>query len=134
MSYKIESVIYYIEYKKLCIKELKKSYNFIPALITVIFNHNDRIMTITDLHSRKPGKEYATHLIIYACHEAKKRGISNIILDDCSDNYRKTNNIYTKIGMKYFDNEGGPEMNGIVEDICIYKTSTKSPIIYSLII
>jgi hypothetical protein len=132
MSLIAENFVYYIENKKLCIKQLNKSYKTIPALIDVIFNYDDEVVIIRDLHSKKPGKEYATHLIITACQQAKKRGILTVKLDDCSDRYRKKHNIYTKLGMKYDNEEGGPEMSGLVYNICNYKTITKKPFIYSL--
>jgi hypothetical protein len=34
-----------------------------------------------------------------------------------SANYRKINNIYTKIGMHYVDDDGGPEMHSNIEHI-----------------
>lgn len=38
-----------------------------------------------------------------------KGNISYILLDDCSDNFRMKNNIYTKLGATYID-KTGPEM------------------------
>lgn len=119
-----EIVVYYIA--------KKKTYKDIPAFIEVIFNFQDGTMSVINLQSTNPGKEYATHLFLHACQEAKKRGISIITLDDCSDRYRKHHNIYTKLGMTYDDKIGGPEMSGKVDDISKYKTITDAPVIYSI--
>lgn len=72
--------------------------------------------------------------MVHACNEAKKRGIITITLDDCSDRYRQPHNIYTKLGMKYDNEDGGPEMTGQVNDISRYATVTAAPIIDALVI
>jgi hypothetical protein len=127
-----EHIVYYISKKEIGLHNLKQVFKTLPAYIEVIFIKNDS-MSVIDLHSTKHGKEYALHLIINACHEAQKRGISTITLDDCSDRYRQSNNIYTKLGMKY-DDEIGPEMTGKVDDISKYKTVTDAPTIYSIVV
>jgi len=129
-----EIVLYYIAKRQFCIEEIKQIYKTLPASIEVLFIPKDVSMSVIDLRSTNHGKEYATHLFLHACREAKKRGISTITLDDCSDRYRKHHNIYTKLGMKYNDETGGPEMTGKVEDISKYKTITNTPFIYSIVL
>jgi hypothetical protein len=131
MSFNTEIVVYYIYDKEISIQELKYIYNILPGFIEVVFHQN---MTVINLQSIYPGNGYGTHLMIHACNEAKKRGISTITLDDCSDRYRSQHNIYTKIGMKYDNENYGPEMNGNIKDISTYKTDSNSPVIYSLVL
>jgi hypothetical protein len=125
------NVIYYIARKEYNIQELKIYHTLIPGLIQVVFDKKEQLLTVIDLKSYHPGKEYATHLMIHACKEAKKRGITNITLDDCSDRYRNNNNIYIKLGMNYEYEKDGPEMIGYVDKISKYKTSHDSPTIFS---
>jgi hypothetical protein len=134
MPLNIEIVVYYIANKKLCVQELKTYHKLIPGFIEVVFHPDEKSMTVIDLHSARPGNSYATHLMVYACNEAVKRRISTITLDDCSDNYRKNRNIYTNVGMKYVNSEGGPEMIGNTKTISMYEPSTVSPMIYETIL
>lgn len=55
------------------------------------------------------GKGVGSFLILYAITYLKLIGIDMITLDDDSDNFRQSNNIYVKLGCKY-DDEDGPEM------------------------
>ena len=125
-----EVFVYYISKKEFSIQEIKQIYQDLPASIEVLFSPKDYSMSVINLHSNNHGKEYATHLFLHSCRQAKKRGISIITLDDCSDRYRKNGNIYTKLGMKYSDETGGPEMTGEVDYISKYETITDVPVIY----
>ena len=87
------------------------------GFINVVYDSKDRVATIMNLESIITGKGYATHLIVHVCKQAISKGIITIELDDCSSHYRKDNNIYTKLGLSYIDNEYGPEMIGNVEKI-----------------
>ena len=134
MSRNFEQVVYYMNGgKELSIQELKQFYKNIPGYILVVFLPEERNMIINNIESSQTGKEYGTHLFVHACNEAKKRGITTVTLDDCSDRYRQPHNIYTKLGMKY-DEDGGPEMTGKVEEISNYKPTTKTPFIDTLVI
>lgn len=130
MSLNIKIVVYYIAGKEFCIQGLKMYHKILPGMIEVIFHPES--MSIIDLHSARPGNGYGTHLIVHACKEAVKLGITKVTVDDCSDMYRQENNIYTKVGMKYEDD--GPEMFGSVNEIAEYKTSFDAPVIYSLVL
>ena len=83
----------------------------IYAYIHTVFDYNDNTITIVDLQSMIEGKGYGTGLLIHACKQAMIEDIDKIVLDDCSDNYRLSRNIYTKLGIKY-ESEHGPEMVG----------------------
>lgn len=130
MGSNFEIVVYYISNRELCIQELQ-IYHKNLCVIEVIFHKNDGTMSVLDLQSTVPGKEYGTHLIIKACNEAEKRDISIVTLDDCSNRYRKSHNIYTKLGMTY-EEDWGPEMTGSTKKIANLKTHTDTPKIYSL--
>lgn len=134
----IDIGVHYIYKRELSIKELKINNKILPGIIEVIYHKPTKIkegtMNVTNLNSNKPGHEYGIHLMIKAVKDAKKRGINNIILDDFSDRYRCDHNIYTKLGLKYEDPDGGPEMVGLVDDILKYKTKTEQPKIWTLII
>ncbi len=136
MSLNIEIIVYYISgnEKEFCIQELKMYHKLIPGFIEVILHFDEGTMSIIDLHSARPGNGYGTHLIVHACKEAAKRGITKVTLDDCSDMYNRVDNIYKKVGMKYEDEDGGPEMFGNVNEIAEYKTSSEVPVIYSLVL
>jgi hypothetical protein len=129
MNVKSEIVMYYIYKKKLSLEKLKKNKQ-LSAFIEVVFQPQDKNITIINLQSKLQGKEYATHLILHICKNAKNKGISTITLDDCSDRYRSDNNLYTKIGMTYDNEDGGPEMSGKIDDILKYRTLTETPTIY----
>jgi hypothetical protein len=127
-----ELSVYYISDKEYDKHKINKK-NVI-AMIEVMFDYNNKSMTIINLISNIPNKQYATNLILYASMEAKKRKIKSITLDDCSDNYRTKNNIYSNIGMVYEDDITGPEMIGSVNIISKYKTNSITPVIYSLLL
>jgi len=59
---------------------------------------------VTNLQSIQPGKGHATTLLNMLKKESK-----SITLDDMSDHYRKSHNIYVKNGFQYVE-EDGPEM------------------------
>lgn len=54
--------------------------------------------------------------MIHACKEAKKRGITNITLDDLDYEYIN-HNIYTDVGMVYENKDEGPGMIGDINKI-----------------
>ena len=90
-------------------------------------------MTVVDLQSTTVNMGYGTQLMIKACKEAVKVGIYKVFLDDCSSRYRKPNNIYTKLGMVYTQEEG-PEMIGDTRIISRIDSNHKLPIIHTLIV
>ena len=103
------TAVYYIYHRELTFPELKEYYDTIPSLIHVVFSPDE--VTIVDLKSVEKNKGMASRLIQLVCLEAVERNIKKIVVDDCSNRYRKSRNIYTKMGMKYI-NEDGPEMEG----------------------
>lgn len=131
---KFSIVVYYISPRELCIQDLKQCYKNLPGFIEVVNHPKEKSMDVIDLQSTCPGHEYATHLMIHACNEAKKMGITSVNLDDCSSRYRSSHNIYTKLGMKYEEYNGGPEMVGKIDDIISCKSITKTnvPVIFKM--
>lgn len=107
------TMIYYINDSELSSEQLVKEYDSVYGLIRVVFSDE---MDIVSFRANS-GNGYGTQLFLYACNEARKKGISIVKLDDCSSRYRQDHNIYTKLGMKYEDAVSGPEMHGNVEDI-----------------
>ena len=55
------------------------------------------------------GKGYATTLLNWLFDEVKSKGYKTVKVDDCTDLFRKPNNIYLVNGFKYIE-EGYPEM------------------------
>jgi GNAT superfamily N-acetyltransferase len=132
MDDKTEIVVYYISSKELCVQELKMYYKLLPGFIEVIFHPSCKEMTVIDIKSTYTGKEYGSHLLVHACNEAKKRGITKVILDDCSDRYRAEHNIYIKLGLTYDDCVFGPEMSGDIDFMSSRRLRNNPPVIYSL--
>lgn len=58
-----------------------------------------------------------TYLLLCAIAYAKSFNIFTGKLEDMSDGYRTPNNIYEKLGFIYEDEDSGPEMIGLVNDI-----------------
>lgn len=108
-----------IDLKTFCKTKIKISY------IQVAFDHINNITTIIYLFSYVPGKGVGSSLIYYACKKSLEQNISKIELDDCSDHFRKKNNIYLKLGFRYISNFG-PEMVGDVKEILNKYQSTLS--------
>ena len=131
MTSKTDTVVYYISNKELCYQDLKQFYKRLPGFIEVIIDHQEQIMTIIDLQSTIHGKGNAMHLIKRACQNAFNMGINKVILDDCSDHYRKPHNIYIKMGFKY-NQKDGPEMTGSTKKISEFDISSTFPTIHEI--
>lgn len=71
----------------------------------------DMSVSITSLYTFEGyrGKGYATVLLNWLFDEVKSKGYKTINVDDCTDLFRKPNNIYLVNGFKYIE-EGYPEM------------------------
>ena len=126
----MSTVIYYIFKDELSFDLIKKYYHNLYAIIEVVFINNKVI--IKNFKSNIP--TYGTYLLTHVYDEATKRNIEFIDLDDCSDRYRQTHNIYTKFGIKYIEEER-PEMRGNIKDLSIYiKKFSYKPNIYEYLI
>jgi hypothetical protein len=110
----IYNYILYIGKEYLTLDEFKINVNNLPAYIEVCCDLNDNTIIILYLNSTIKGKGYATLLLFNVIQMALEDGIINIQLDDVSDNYRKQDNIYTNIGLKY-EEEDSCEMIGTTE-------------------
>jgi GNAT superfamily N-acetyltransferase len=71
----------------------------------------DMSVIITSLYTFEgyKGKGYSTTLLNWLFDEVKYKGYKTITLDDCTDLFRKTTNIYLVNGFEYIK-EGYPEM------------------------
>jgi len=58
------------------------------------------------VHPQYRNKGFGTKLIHEFLENLIKLGVVHVLLDDFSDNYRKPNNIYYKIGFKYISKNG----------------------------
>ena len=94
----------YIEYKYNLINSITKL-----GYLNIIINYNKRSSTITDFSCIDTNKGYGSILMKYVISEMKKIQIKNIMLDDMSNRYRESHNIYLKNGF-YYIHEFGPEM------------------------
>ena len=100
------------------------------SYIQIVLDYKEKIITVINLQSNKKNKEYATYLITYSAKLAFENKIYKMVLDDCTNRYRKSNNLYLKLGLTY-DDDFGPEMSGSTEKIMNFKKVTKQPEILS---
>jgi len=71
--------------------------------------------TLNEFNLRKAG--FGSYLMFIAICYAKSLDIQNIKLDDMSDGYRSEHNIYKRIGLEYEDENSGPEMIGLIDEV-----------------
>ena len=71
--------------------------------------------TLNGFNLRKAG--FGTYLLLIAISYAKSLDIKNIKLDDMSDGFRTEYNIYKRIGLEYEDENSGPEMVGLIDEV-----------------
>jgi GNAT superfamily N-acetyltransferase len=104
-SEKIANCVIYIEFKY--IKDMRSGFKFTDI--------GGSECTILSLYTEKPfrNKGYATYLLKYAIDYCRSKGVHRIVLDDCSDNFKKQNNIYLKCGFRYVEDDL-PEMKIIL--------------------
>ena len=81
------------------------------SLIEAYYSKDEARIYIIDLGTKEEcrGMGFASLLLKRIIKEAYKLHCKNITLDDASDLFGKTNNIYLKHGFEYI-NEGQPEM------------------------
>lgn len=120
----LELIVYYINDTKLSYEELKRSLNTVTGYIQVVFNKDENEMNIVTLKTNIQSKGYGSFLLYYAMVNAMSKNIEKVVLDDVSDRYRDSSNIYTKYGLKYKQDDC-PEMEGFVAEI-LEKFSTIS--------
>jgi hypothetical protein len=118
---KVKKIIYYISPKELTLYDLKKNYLNLEGIMEVIHSYKEGVMIVTNIQSLVKGN--GTLLMIHASKCAVEENIKFIELDDCSNKYRKSHNIYSKLGLSYV-NEFGPEMSGELGII------SKYPVLY----
>lgn len=110
------SIVYYIGDIRLTLPELQREALSLPAYIKTVLNFAESELTIIFVNSTVPGLGLGTLLLSVAMITAGEESIERIRLDDDSDNYRKPNNIYLKLGMRY-EHKDGPEMHGTTKTI-----------------
>jgi GNAT superfamily N-acetyltransferase len=110
-------VLYYISTRLLDSTEYDMTTLPMVGFIDTMFNSKHSQLEICYLRSNVRHKGIGTLLLYIALLQAREAGLKHVILDDDSDNYRKPNNIYLKLGFKYAE-EYGPEMYGNIEEIC----------------
>jgi len=103
------SVIYYIGDNRLTFQEFQQDALSLPAYIETIWNFTENELIVLMVHSTVQKRGFATLLLFISMITAGEEGIDNITLEDNSDNYRKKNNIYLKIGLRYED-KNDPKM------------------------
>ena len=81
------------------------------SVLKAYYDDEDMSVSLTSLHTFEDyrGKGYATVLLNWLFDEVKSKGYKTINVDDCTDLFRKPNNIYLVNGFKYIE-EGYPEM------------------------
>ena len=78
MADSLEHKVYYINEVSLTKKEMKQCTDKVTAVIEVIFNMDEKNMLVSNLFSNKKGCGSA--LMVFACKEGIKKGITDIIL------------------------------------------------------
>jgi len=66
-------------------------------------------ITVVNVNKEYQGKGLATNLLKKVFEYLRNLNFISIVLDDMTDNYRKSNNLYLKLGFEY-QQEYGPEM------------------------
>ena len=103
-----ERKIYYISDYDFQEKEMDIENEHLHGFADVIFNtHSVNVLSLLS-----SSKGCGTYLMVHISKEAIKMGIDIIELDDCSDRYNKSHNLYTKLGLLYLEAGEGPEMSG----------------------
>lgn len=126
----IKNIIYYIDKTKYNLNKFKKKLNNneILAYIDVLWNTKNNTIYIKYVMSKK--RKIGTFLLTMSFSEANRNNINNISLDDCSDFFQQTNNIYLKLGLKYV-NDKYPEMYGNTSDFDINDLNPINDYIYA---
>ena len=90
-------------------------FNIEICIIIAIIDYDDNCITINFIRTKTQyqNKGYATKILKYLIELCKDLKINKIELDDCSDNFNKTNNLYLQCGFTY-KNDGEPEMIFII--------------------
>lgn len=90
---------------------IKNKNNRICGTLTFYINLNEATITYLniDIKYRKMGLGTALLWNLYKYIKNNYPSVENIFFDDCSDNYKKTNNIYRNVGARYLY-INGPEM------------------------
>ena len=87
---------------------IKQSDNRLGFLVLVVDN-SEKTATITNFFTQLHNQGIGSKLLCQVISDCKEININLIELDDMTDRYRKSNNIYLKFGFKYVD-VYGPEM------------------------
>lgn len=77
--------------------------------LNIIIDYNENTSTITDFSCIKPNNGFGSILLDFVINEMKIIQINNITLDDMSNRFRNSHNIYIKFGFNYL-HDFGPEM------------------------
>ena len=84
------------------------------AYLNIIIDYNDNSSIITDFSCINTNKGSGSILLNFVIREMTKIQIKNITLDDMSNRYRQSHNIYLKFGFSYLY-EFGPEMELLLD-------------------
>lgn len=77
---------------------------------------DEAIITSLNINERFRGKGYAYYLLYKTVEYLDSVDVYSITLDDDSDAFRKSGNIYLKFGFRYLS-DYGPEMLGLVDEL-----------------
>lgn len=123
---------------------IKKNTRKIYGTLTFYIDEDDNIATITyiDIYEAYRGKGLGTFLLwnLYEYIKNNHPLVQYIELDDCSDHYKKYNNIYRNVGARYLYIKG-PEMIWKIYSRTVinkyksyksYKSNTNNKIPYSI--
>lgn len=113
----ILSVVYYIGSTLLTIKEFKQEASTLPAYIETIWKFSTKEIYINFVNATISKCGFGTLLLYMSIITSREEGIETVILDDSSDRYRKNNNIYSNIGLRYSVKDDGPEMEGHTKNV-----------------
>jgi hypothetical protein len=118
------SYLFILDNKNHDIKELntilinkESTYSF-PCYLETLWSFDEKTVTVTWIEAKKEykNKGLSSFLLICAAYIADTFRLEIFELDDASDNFRKPNNLYTKLSFRYIE-DGFPEMLGRTKHI-----------------
>ena len=115
-KFKSYSLISYVNETQLVFLDIIKKYDNLQMYLETFWDFKESDLKIMFIKSKIPKRGTATLLLLVTIINAYEKGIKTVSLDDMSDNYRKKNNIYIKLGLRYVNSQG-PEMEGTTKKV-----------------
>jgi hypothetical protein len=118
------SYIFILDNKQYNIEELnnllmnkESTYKF-PCILETLWFFNEKSVTVTWIETDEIYKQKGLSSLLFICaaYIAEQFNLEIFELDDASDNFRKSNNLYVNLSFRYIE-DGFPEMLGRTKHI-----------------